>query len=244
MKNLKEIIETGYRINLNGKELDYSLKRSSRKTISIIIKNTGQIIVACPLETPLTYIEKVLIRKAGWIVKKLAEIRENPIPVLEKSFDNGDVFYYLGEPYKLKIVRDVGPEICLKDGLMILQIPEAPDRIKIKSFLKHWYISKATELLEQRIKIYSLSIGVSPKKLAVREQKTRWGSCSTKGNINLNWKLIMSPLQVIDYVVVHELCHMKEMNHSRKFWELVECIMPDYKVYKKWLKDNGYTLML
>ncbi len=125
---------------------------------------------------------------------------------------------------------------------MVLEISDNPDKEKIKSVLKKWYISKARELLAERIRIYSPLIGLSPKKLAVKEQKTRWGSCSSKGNINLNWKLVMSPLPVADYVVIHELCHLKEMNHSKKFWGIVEAIMPDYKVYRKWLKENGYTL--
>ncbi len=245
MKNLEKTVESLSRIKLGGKELEYSIRRSSRRTISIMIKNTGQIVVACPLKTPFAYIEKLLLEKEGWILQKLAEIREKPITVREKSFENGEVFYYLGLPYKLKIVANnitPKPKVNIEAELIVLEVSETADKNKIKSFLKSWYISKARELLEQRIRLYSSEIGVFPKRTAIKEQKTRWGSCSTKGNINLNWKLIMSPLKVIDYVVIHELCHMKEMNHSKKFWQHVQSIMPDYEVYKKWLKDNGYTL--
>lgn len=245
MKNSNKIVENLSRIKLGGKELEYNLKRTGRRTISIMIKNTGQIIVACPIKTPLAYIEKLLYEKEGWIVQKLAEIREKPVAGIEKSFDNGEVFYYLGRPYNLKIVENSitkKPKVIFEEKRMVLEIPGIADRDNIKSFLKGWYISKARELLEQRISLYSPAVEVSPKRVAIRGQKTRWGSCSTKGNINLNWKLIMSPLKVIDYVVIHELCHMREMNHSEKFWKNVQSIMPDYKVYKKWLKDNGYTL--
>ncbi len=210
-----------------------------------MIKNTGQVIVACPLKTPLAYIEKFLFEKEKWILKTLTEIQEKPARVMKKTFDNGDLFYYLGKEYKLKIVENnitKKPNVRFEEELMVLEISDNPDKEKIKSVLKKWYISKARELLAERIRIYSPLIGLSPKKLAVKEQKTRWGSCSSKGNINLNWKLVMSPLPVADYVVIHELCHLKEMNHSKKFWGIVEAIMPDYKVYRKWLKENGYTL--
>jgi len=91
---------------------------------------------------------------------------------------------------------------------------------------------------------FSPKIGVCPRKLTVREQKTRWGSCSSKGNISLNWKLVMAPMEVIDYVIVHELCHMKEMNHSKNYWNIVKSIIPDFELRRKWLKDNGHRLLM
>ena len=210
-----------------------------------MIKNTGQIIVCCPLKTPFAYIEKLLLEKEKWIVQKLAEIREKQVTVREKSFASGDVFYYLGHPYKFKIIENnttKKPKVHFEEDQIIIEVSDIEDTEKIKTLLKNWYISKARAIMEQRIRLYSTDVGVSPKKVVIREQKTRWGSCSSKGNINLNWKLIMSPLPVLDYVVIHELCHMKEMNHSDNFWKNVQSIMPDYKVYRKWLKDNGYTL--
>ncbi|EPR12929.1 M48 family metallopeptidase [Ruminiclostridium papyrosolvens] len=247
MKKSQKTVETLSRINLDGTELEYNLKRSSRSTISIMITNTGQVIVSCPLQTPFVYIEKLLFEKERWIVQKLDEIREKPSAIIKKSFNNGDLFYYLGKPYKLKLVENnitQKPKVRFEEELMVLEISETEDKDKIKSFLKNWYKSKAGELLVERIRIYSSLIGLSPKKVAIKEQKTRWGSCSSKGNINLNWKLIMSPLPVLDYVVIHELCHMKEMNHSGNFWGLVEAVMPDYKVYRKWLKENGCNLSI
>ncbi len=245
MKKSQKAVETFSRISLNGKEIEYNLKRSSRRTISIMIKNTGQIIVGCPLKTPFAYIEKLLLEKEKWIVQKLAETKEKQTTVREKSFASGDVFYYLGHPYKLKIVENnktQKPKVHFEEEQIIIEMSDIEDTEKIKTLLKNWYISKARAIMEQRIRLYSTDVGVSPKKVVIREQKTRWGSCSTKGNINLNWKLVMSPLPILDYVVIHELCHMKEMNHSENFWKNVQSIMPDYKVYRKWLKDNGYTL--
>lgn len=212
-----------------------------------MINKNGQITVACPQKTPLAYVEQLMVKKNEWIQEKLKEIGERSDSVTEKSFGTGDEFYYLGETYKLEIINNTKvkkPAVSMESGVMALYLPEAADKEKIKLFLKNWYISEARQLLEDRIKKYSSFIGVFPERLTIREQKTRWGSCSSKGNINFNWKLVMSPLEVVDYVVVHELCHLREMNHSEKFWRLVEAVIPQYKVYRKWLKDNGVALSL
>lgn len=100
----------------------------------------------------------------------------------------------------------------------------------------------AREALEQKLRYYAPKMGVTYGRISVKDQKTRWGSCSSEGNLNFNWRLIMAPPGVMDYVVVHELAHRKEMNHSRNFWKVVEEIMPDYQKYRKWLKENGNIL--
>lgn len=110
--------------------------------------------------------------------------------------------------------------------------------------LEKRYRQAAKEYIPKRAAYYASELGVSYGRIRIAEQKTRWGSCSFKGTLSFNWKLMLAPPKVLDYVVVHELCHLKEMNHSPRFWKLVEEIMPDYKEYKKWLKENGNTLQL
>lgn len=110
--------------------------------------------------------------------------------------------------------------------------------------LERRYRQAAKEYFPKRADYYAQQIGVSYERIRIAEQKTRWGSCSSKGTLSFNWKLMLAPPKVLDYVVVHELCHRKEMNHSPRFWKLVEEIMPDYKEYRKWLKENGSTLQL
>ncbi len=110
--------------------------------------------------------------------------------------------------------------------------------------LERRYRQAAKEYFPKRADYYAQQIGVSYERIRIAEQKTRWGSCSSKGTLSFNWKLMLAPPKVLDYVVVHELCHLKEMNHSPRFWKLVEDIMPDYKEYRKWLKENGSTLQL
>lgn len=114
--------------------------------------------------------------------------------------------------------------------------------MKLTEQQKHFYREKAREVLTNRVQYYALVMGITYGRISIREQKTRWGSCSAAGNLNFNWKLVLMPPGVMDYVVVHELAHRREMNHSRKFWELVESYMPDYKKYRSWLKENGGTV--
>jgi predicted metal-dependent hydrolase len=110
--------------------------------------------------------------------------------------------------------------------------------------LEKRYREAAKEYIPKRADYYADLLGVSYERIRVAEQKTRWGSCSSKGTLSFNWKLMLAPPKVLDYVVVHEVCHIKEMNHSPRFWKLVEELMPDYKEYRKWLKENGSTLQL
>lgn len=110
--------------------------------------------------------------------------------------------------------------------------------------LEKRYRQAAKEYVPKRVDYYASVLGVSYERIRIAEQKTRWGSCSSKGTLSFNWKLMLAPPKVLDYVVVHELCHIKEMNHSPRFWKLVEEIMPDYKEYRTWLKENGNTLQL
>ena len=104
------------------------------------------------------------------------------------------------------------------------------------------YIRKAKETITKRVSYFARLMGVSYRNITIREQKTRWGSCSSEKNLNFNWKLILAPPEVLDYVVVHELCHLKEMNHSKAFWDEVGKVMPEYETYKLWLKENGWKL--
>lgn len=110
--------------------------------------------------------------------------------------------------------------------------------------LEKRYREAAKEYFPKRADYYASLLGVTYERVRIAEQKTRWGSCSSKGTLSFNWKLMLAPPKVLDYVVIHEVCHLKEMNHSPHFWKLVEEFMPDYKEYRKWLKENGNTLQL
>lgn len=162
----------------------------------------------------------------------------------EKSYETGDVLYYLGEPYK--IVRK--PSLSARKGYVaavgkeILIYGNYKTDEEIRTVLEKWYQEKALVRIPKRIAYFEKRIGVSCKKLSLRNTKTRWGSCSSERHVMINWKLVMAPESVLDYVVCHELCHILQMNHSKEFWALVEKYMPDWKEKKEWLRENGHSL--
>lgn len=158
----------------------------------------------------------------------------------------GKVIYFLGKAYPLKI-REGGngkrvraerlPDCFLVQGSRLT-------KERIKAALEDWYIYNARIRFKNRCAHYAPLIGVTYHDIRIKNQKSRWGSCSGQGNLNFNWKLIMAPEEVLDYLVVHELCHRKHMNHSKEFWALVASILPDYKKQERWLRDNENKVLI
>ena len=128
--------------------------------------------------------------------------------------------------------------------LKLKNVPVQKEKTPSEKRLEAIYRKAAREYFPKRVSHYAHILGVTYGKISIRDQKTRWGSCSSEGNLSFNWRLILAPPDVLDYVVIHELCHRKEMNHSKEFWTLVESLMPDYKERRKWLRENGKNLTL
>ncbi len=173
--------------------------QSNRKTMSIQVRKTGQVIVRAPLWMKRTDIEKLISEKETWIKKHLEAFQkqnENPETHIQTS------------PQELELLAQ-----------------------------------KAKKVLPGKVAYYAEKVGVTYGRITIRNQKTRWGSCSAKGNLNFNCLLMKAPEEVQDYVVVHELCHRKQMNHSKEFWVEVEKILPEYKKQEKWLKTKGSALI-
>ncbi len=237
-----------FSIQVGDKHLEYILIRSKRKTIGITIDKNGLVKVTSPYRVSESYINELILKKASWIHKKITEL-ENSLANTSspKKFINGETFLYLGKEFELKICRSNNckkAHVKLEGKNIVIVAPNIFNADSIKQTLRLWYIEQFKHIVSERINYYSSKIGVFPQKVTIREQKTRWGSCSNKGNINLNWKLIMAALEILDYVIVHELCHMIAMNHSEEFWKVVEAYSPQYKDYKVWLKHNGDMLSL
>lgn len=235
---------------LESGKIQYKIVRSNRKTVAIQLLEDGFVKVSAPFGVTESEIDEIVNNKLSWILKKQEELkriyREKNV---DRKFEDGEKISFLGREYRLKIVKtkkDIKPEVVIDNDNMIIYINEKfidkDTKENIRKLLKKWFIERFREIAAKRIEKYSILIGVTPSKITIREQKTRWGSCSSKGSINLNWKLVMAPMEVVDYVIVHELCHMIEMNHSREYWNIVSSVMPDYKKYKKWLKENGHKL--
>jgi predicted metal-dependent hydrolase len=193
---------------------------------------------------------EVVYKRADCILSKLKLISDMNRSVFDRRYSRGDNIVYLGEEYKLKVIEEVEVDgrIRLKGREFNVNVsPEWNENERekfIRDGLAEWYKHEAFKQFKERTRFYSEVLKLYPNNIRVKEQKSIWGSCSTKNNINFNWKLIMSPQAVLDYIVVHELCHLKHRDHSKNFWDLVELIIPDYKEKKKWLKENGRSLRL
>jgi len=165
-----------------------------------------------------------------------------------KKFATGEKFLYRGRSYPLlvKESKELPPGASFIGSRIVAYVPsntpQAQRDLLVKESLKSWYKSQAQKLLPEQVDYYAKLLNISYNKLRVKDQKTRWGSCSNKGNINLNWRIIMAPNQVTAYVIIHELTHLIFLNHSKDFWKTVEQYLPDYKKWRKWLAKNGRDL--
>ncbi|HEX3028809.1 MAG TPA: SprT family zinc-dependent metalloprotease [Clostridia bacterium] len=228
-----------------NKPFEYKVVRRKRKTVVISISHKDGVVITAPNWVTLKEIRELIDRKSRWIMEKLNLLEKEAANNRPKVFETGEVLTYLGENYLIRIAPKKGKvqlngsliEICFIKGVDPVQ-----DKDKIRDKIEVWYKERAKEVFKERIEKFSAELGVKPQKLFVKEQKTRWGSCSSKGNINLNWRLIMAPLGIIDYVIVHELAHLRHMNHSKEFWATVESVLPDYGARRKWLKQNNLNL--
>lgn len=222
----------------------YQLIRSKkrRKTISLHIKEDGRIVVYSPNHTPNWEIERFVERKRPWISKKLSEKERTPQPV-EKKFLPGEGFFYLGESFPLQIEDDPHrrPPLRLSFGRFIL-CKSCMD--KARELFIEWYKKEARQMLSERMNYYSERLQLFPKGLKITSAQSRWGSCSRDNQLCLSWRVIMAPLGVLDYVLIHELVHIKEKNHSERFWNHLKSIIPDYKLHRRWLREHENRLRL
>lgn len=155
------------------------------------------------------------------------------------TYENGTVLPFLGKDYFLEIRRYLSykkPGVKL-EGDRLVVLTAATQEAVIERAVKQWYVQQARKIILERVAHYQSLLQEPVGSIRIKDVRSRWGSCSSKRNLNFNWRLVMAPMEVLDYVVVHELCHLKEMNHSKNFWKLVEDILPDYKRQREWLKD-------
>jgi hypothetical protein len=216
----------------------FELIRSRRRTIALIVQNDGRLVVRAPLRAPERLIREFVTSKAGWIRKKQAQARAERLPA--RQYVEGELFPYLGKSYPLKYVGPQRP--ALKLGSAFLLARSAQPRAKA-AFLR-WYKTSSAQVLAGRVNRFALQYGFVYQQIRITAARTRWGSCSSRGTLSFTYRLVMAPLEVVDYVVVHELVHLKVKNHSKKFWTQVAAILPDYKRHVAWLKKNGKYLTL
>jgi predicted metal-dependent hydrolase len=213
--------------------------RSRRRTIALVITPDAHLIIRAPLRAPAAMIDEMIREKSGWIRKKIGEMKERP-QVVVHAYEEGEVFWFLGRPYPLYIVDDGRAAIERTDRLCVSR-SLVPD---IRNRLKRWYIAEAEKEIRSRSMWFSMMTGYSPASVRITDARQRWGSCTCKGGLNFSWRLIQAPLEIVDYVIVHELVHLRQPDHSRKFWVKVEALMPDYKRRRTWLRENERLLRI
>ncbi len=209
--------------------------RSKRKSIALVVQTDGQLIIRAPKRATKRQINALIKKHAAWIAKKQAEALEVQENFAPHRFVEGEEFYFLGEKYALRFVENAKSDLILEGDFQM----KSSARENAEGVFERWYKKEARQIFAERVTFYAEEHGFEYAKLKLSSAKRRWGSCSARGNINLTWRLVMTPPEMIDYVVVHELCHLREHNHSKKFWTQVGAIMPEYKSRRKWLKKNG-----
>ena len=218
--------------------LDYSIVYSDRKTLNIIVERDKSVIVRAPKGTSPSKISELIEKKKMWIYEKVNHPQKYKSKSNGKEFVSGTAIMYLGRNYRLDIIS------TKQDGLVFRSkfIISKHSRQNAKKLFMDWYRNKAKGKLIPRIKQFANNLGVDYSKIIITDMKYRWGSCSPKNNLNFNWRLVKAPTYVIDYVIVHELAHLIELNHTKEFWHIVSVQVPNYKKAKDWLKEYGHLL--
>jgi predicted metal-dependent hydrolase len=216
----------------------YKIIRMDRRTIALQITEDGKLIVKAPLDASDEAIMRAVLKSRNWIESKIKEVLSRP-RAGKKEFVNGEGFLYLGRFYKLHIVENQEEPIKFENGFFLSKkfLPYA------REVFIAWYKEAALEKISQRVEFYAKMAGLQYGRIRITDAQRRWGSCSGN-NLNFSWRLIMAPLPVIDYVVVHELAHIEEKNHGKSFWTKVKVLIPDYQKHHQWLKENGHLLRL
>jgi predicted metal-dependent hydrolase len=233
------------RLTLNGRTLEYGLKRSSRRTIGFSIDGSGLTITA-PKWVTLADIETAIVGKERWIFAKLAEwqtrTEQRALPRIE--WRDGALIPFLGKPVRIALASThAALSYDEQAAALALALPAHADAQQIKDRVQGWLQTEAKRLFGERLAHYATKLGVAYKGYALSSAATRWGSCSSDGRIRLNWRLIHFPLSIIDYVVAHELAHLREMNHSPRFWQTVESIFPEFREARHTLKHHPPELL-
>ena len=215
-------------------------RRPRQRFIRLRVKSDGGLRITCARGTPKSEILHFIRESEGFISKSLRSLSEHRSKYPPKIFESGESFLYLGERRSLQIVWSWDPRIRFQPNENELEMvaPLASTREDRQAAVMRYYQNFGRGYLRDRLTVHAEAMELWPKTVSIRGQTTRWGSCSAKGEVSLNWKLMAAPEAVIDYVIVHELAHLRHLNHSARFWELVAKHFPAYGNAKKWLRQH------
>lgn len=222
---------------LKGESVTYQVKRTRRRSgIGLQIDARGLLVTVPKRGASARFIERVLQDKSGWVLTKLKGWQGRAAPPL--AWHEGARLPYLGEELRLAFNRaEVRGRVLKLDSHLLVTLPNPESESAVEALVTRWYRQEALALFRERVAHYATRLGVAVSKIRLSSARTRWGSCNENGAVTLNLRLVQLPLRLVDYVVAHELAHLKEMNHSARFWAQVEEVLPDYREARKQLRD-------
>ena len=228
----------------SGQTIGFEIKYKKRTSMSIHIDSNGYIEIHVPKGISDDRVILAVEEKWDWIQEKLTEMKDRTRGFKAKVYEHGESFLYLGKEYPIQIAHDINIQqdyVVFEEEKLHIYVKNLEDE-KIKQALKRFYYQQCKMLVEKSIKSYQSNFKIKPRSIRITDNKTNWGTCDSRLQLTFNWRLAMAPQSVIDYVVVHEMCHMLHMNHDRSFWRLVGKIFPDYKAQENWLALSNWKM--
>lgn len=217
--------------------------KERKKTATLQVKQ-GEIALLVPHLATQERIMDLLQAKKAWLKSKIAQQQDAIEPPPQRQFIHDEAIPFLGGFYLLDLKTEKSLPVQLHDGRLLVRTPNIQNKKRIRKMLTDWYKIQAEIILTRRVDHYAKLLRVKPKDIEIKTYRARWGSCTEKGVVQFNWKIMLAPEHIVDYVVVHELCHLIEFNHSPLFWAEVARLLPNYKNYRAWLKQFGEQLVL
>ena len=238
-------------ISFGDTSFTYSIIRTDRKTMAIVVEPEGTVIVRAPYDVSEETIEEKVKEKRKWVAEKITKTDEIVKPVPKKrELVSGEKIKLKDKLIRLKIHQFDKRRMIVELENNTLHIyvnqhlNESERKEELKNAILKWYKEQAKDIISKRVEKYSKSFDIKPRGIVIRSQQLRWGSCTRDNQLNFNWRIVMAPVSAIDYIIIHELCHLKEPLHSLEFWNLLEAHFPEYRKWKEWLRINGLTLDL
>jgi predicted metal-dependent hydrolase len=228
-----------HKIVYKNNEIEFQIIKTARKKTSEITVKYDDILIRAPFSKSIEDIESLVNSKAEWILQKIKENSGKKPEIIFPTYKNNTTLPYLGKNVILKIVKDKNDYLEFSNNEFVMHV----NKNKVKTIYEKWLFNISSSIFNQFIEKYSFLLNIRPKKILIKNLKSRWGSATYKGTINLNVNLIKAPIEVIEYVVLHEMSHLIEKNHSHRFWKIIEYHMSNYPDKIKWLKINGSNIL-
>lgn len=224
-------------VELAGESLRYHLRRSRRRTLGITVEPNGSVVVTAPHDASMPQVEGVLRRRKEWLRRRLREVGSLPPSPMPREWVSGETHRYLGRQYRLKVRNGQRAAVKLAGGFFHVTVQDRADTQTVRAVMERWYLQRARSTFERRIdelirRVHGLRLKEAPP-LLVRRLRNRWGSCSAEGRILMNVDAVKLPVTCIDYLLVHELCHLRVPHHGPAFWRLLDRCMPDWERWRK-----------